>query len=368
MSALPDLLPPRRSFWKASLAVTLSGVAICFGPAAHGEGEPPSGSVATALAEEVRSVFERVKGSVVKIEACDENGQLVGNGFFIDPHGTLLTSYSVGGESFNIVVSYGEKRCPAKRLTADSRSGVAILKLEKETSALPFLRLGRSKELGVASPVIMVAHPMDLPLAPNFGMIAGFERKYLDRYFATTHIRANVPVKRGEGGAPLLNMRGEAVGMVVSSLEGGGACFALPVEAAAKVHRDYVRFGAPRPGWLGLMIEPVDPAPNGSTVAIERLEEGGPALKAGLQPGDVLQKIGEFEIRAPEDLLNAAFFLTEGEAVEVTVLRSGETLTVPVSPGPRLAGTEPQRRDQQPVTTQLGTLTGLEYIDLRTGR
>ncbi len=315
--------------WRTGLALTaLSGLFLGNTPACAEET-----SIATALSEEVRTVFERVKESVVKIEASDKNGQLVGTGFFIDPNGTLLTSYSVGGESINIIVSYGEKKCPAKRLTADSRSGIAILQLEKNRSALPFLPLGKSQDLKVASPVIMVAYPMDLPMAPNFGMIAGFERKYLKRYFATTHIRANVPVQRGEGGAPLLNMKGEVVGAVISSIEGGASCFAVPSEAISKIHRDYLRFGAPRPGRLGLKIRPAqENAPNGSTVSIETVDEDGPAQNAGLQPGDVLQKVGAYEIIAPEDVLNALFFLTAGEPVDVTVWRDGKELTVPLNP------------------------------------
>ena len=326
--------------WRAGLALTaLSGLFFTSTPV-----RAEDASIATALSEEVRSVFERVKESVVKIEASDKNGQLIGTGFFIDPNGTLLTSYSVGGESINIVVSYGEKKCPAKRLTADPRSGIAILQLEKGRTALPFLPLGKSRELKVASPVIMVAYPMDLPKAPNFGMIAGFERKYLNRYFATTHLRANVPVQRGEGGAPLLNMKGEVVGVVISSLEGGASCFAVPSEAINKIHRDYLRFGAPRPGRLGLRVHPMEEnASSGTIVSIETVEEGGPAHEAGLQPNDILQKIGPYEISAPEDVLNAVFFLTAGDPVDVTVLRDGKSHTVSLEPVERNALSIPKK-------------------------
>src|SRR2546421_12881469 len=98
-----------------------------------------------ALSRQVRAVFERAKSAVVKIEAADEHGNLSGTGFFVDPNGTLYTCYSVGGESHDIVVCNGELKYPAKRLAADPRSGIAILKVEAEK--VPFLPLGKSRDL-----------------------------------------------------------------------------------------------------------------------------------------------------------------------------------------------------------------------------
>ncbi len=298
---------------------------------------PTPRGFAQALAEEVRTVFQRTREAVVKIHATDKNGELCGTGFFIDPNGTILTSYSVGGDSREIVVFQGQAKHRARRLIADLRSGIALLQLEESPQTpTPFLPMGRSAELSVATPVLLVAYPMDMPVAPSFGLVAGFDRKYLNRYFATTHIRANVAVQRGEGGAPLLNMRGEVIGVVTSGLDGGASCFALPIEAASKVHRDYQRFGALRPGWLGIMVgRTAETAPHGSAAQIEGVEEDGPAVHAGLQKDDILLKIGPNEIRAPEDVLNAAFYLTAGDVVRVTVWREGTPLELELTPGER---------------------------------
>src|SRR5437016_7255196 len=83
-------------------------------------------------------------------------------------------------------------------------------------------------------------------------MIAGFDRKCLGRYFSTIHLRVNAPTQRGEAGAPLLNMKGEVVGIVVSGLENNSACYAVPIEAAEKIRSDFVRFGEARHGWIGV--------------------------------------------------------------------------------------------------------------------
>src|SRR5438128_1484768 len=93
-----------------------------------------SENVFDSIAREVREVFERSRDAVVKIEAVDEHGPLSGTGFFIDPNGTLYTSYTIGGESREIVVSHGNVKCPATRLLGDPRSGIAILKVEAQTS------------------------------------------------------------------------------------------------------------------------------------------------------------------------------------------------------------------------------------------
>src|SRR5207247_6254229 len=146
---------------------------------------------------------------------------------------------------------FGGKKDPARQLLADIRIGTAMLKIDAPTPALP---IGKSEGLEVATPVIAVGYPLDLPETPNFGMIAGFDRKYLGRFFSTTHLRVNLPTQRGEAGAPLLNMKGEVVGILVSSLENNSSCYAVPIEAAEKIRRDFVRFGEARHGWVGCNV------------------------------------------------------------------------------------------------------------------
>src|SRR5439155_18407257 len=120
-----------------------------------------------SIAREVRAVFEKCRDAVVKIQAVDDHGTLAGSGFFIDPNGTLYTSYTIGGETRDIVVLLGDRRIRAKRLLSDSRSGIAILKIDRQTS---FLTLGKSSDLEMASPVMAIGYPMDLPLTPSFGL------------------------------------------------------------------------------------------------------------------------------------------------------------------------------------------------------
>src|SRR5438876_8466780 len=163
---------------------------------------------ATRISEHVKEIFERAAKAVVKIHGVDEHSEICGTGFFIDPTGTLYTAYTVGGEAGNFTIEFGGKKYPARQLLADIRSGTAMLKIDAATPALP---IGKSEELGVATPVVAIGYPLDLPETPNCGMVAGFDQKYLGRYFSTSHLRVNLPTQRGEAGAPLLNMKGEVV-------------------------------------------------------------------------------------------------------------------------------------------------------------
>jgi serine protease Do len=300
---------------------------------AQEQGATPSAaetpSVAESIGREVQGIFERCRRAIVRIEAADLHGRLSGSGFFVDPSGTIYTSYSVGGESHDIVVCHGDMKYPARRVVADPRSGIAILKVDAET---PFLVLGKSRELGLASPVLAIGYPMDLPLTPSFGTVGGFDIRYQQSYFATRHIRASVPVQRGEGGAPLLNMRGEAVGILIASLDGGSGSFALPIEAAEKVRKDFLRFGEVRPGWLGIEIEPAAAPVAGSTARVNDLMDNSPGQKAGLRKGDVLLRVGADLVQSPEDVRNAAFFLTADDELTVQISRDGEPLELKLHP------------------------------------
>jgi serine protease Do len=280
---------------------------------------------ATAISHQVRDIFERAAKAVVKIHGIDEHSEICGTGFFVDPTGTLYTAYTVGGEAGNFTVEFGGKKIPARPLLADIRSGTAILKVDETTPALP---IGKSDELEVATPVVSIGYPLDLPMTPNFGMIAGFDRKCLGRYFSTVHLRVNAPTQRGEAGAPLLNMKGEVVGIVVSGLENNSACYAVPIEAAEKIRSDFVRFGEARHGWIGVNnVSPASEQVDGSRAVVTQVAEDAPAARTGLKEGDVLLQVGKKKISDPEDVFDASFYITAGDVVSITVMRGDRKIT-----------------------------------------
>jgi len=265
---------------------------------------------------------------VVKIHGVDEHSPICGTGFFIDPTGTLYTAYTVGGEAEDFTIEFNGKRYPARQLVKDLRSGIAMLKID---AATPALTVGKSEEMEVATPVIAIGYPLDLPETPNFGMIAGLDRKYLGQYFSTVHLRANVPTQRGEAGSPLVNMKGEVVGIVVAGIENNSACYAVPIEAAEKIRSDFVRFGEVRDGWIGVsQVLEAPQSAEGSRVEITQVVDGTPAANSGIKRGDVLIQLGQRKIAKPEDVIDASFYVTAGDVVPVTVMRGNQKLSFSV--------------------------------------
>ncbi|HSU86006.1 MAG TPA: S1C family serine protease [Chthoniobacterales bacterium] len=331
MSRLSIFSAARRSLFRSGrIAGFVSLLALVSLPALRAQED-----TAGAISREVKAIFERCGNAVVKIHAVDEHSELSGTGFFVDPTGTIFTSYSVGGEADNFTVQFGGKKYQASQLMADLRSGVALLKID---AATPFLPIGKSSELGLATPVVAIGYPLDLPESPSFGMIAGFDRKYLGRYFSTTHLRVNLPTQRGEAGAPLLNFKGEVVGILVSSVDSGSACYALPIDAAEKIRRDYVRFGDARHGWIGIDVQESEKVVAGSNAEMTQIRKNTPAADSGLQPGDILLQVGNMPVHQPEDVIDASFFISAGDSVPITVMRGGDKLTVNV----QAASTKPE--------------------------
>jgi serine protease Do len=278
----------------------------------------------SSISREVKEVFEKSGKAVVKIRGIDEHGELSGTGFFIDPAGTIYTAFSVGGDTDNLTIEFEGKIYPAKVLMADLRSGIAILKADVTN---PALTIGTADALEVATPVMTIGYPLDLPSTPSFGMVAGFDRKFMGRHFNTTHIRVNVPTQRGEAGAPLLNFKGEVIGILVAQIENGSSCYALPIEAAEKIRNDFIRFGEARHGWIGINVAPAEKPIEGSTAQMTEIMKETPAYDSGVRAGDILLQIGKTTVHQPEDVIDGSFFITAGDTVPIVVVRGNQKLT-----------------------------------------
>jgi len=302
-------------------------------------------SLGDRISSEVGRIFKERKDAVVRVEAYDNHGKLSGTGFFVDPSGTVYTLSYIVSQADEIFVVQGDRKMPAKLLVADPRSGVALIKTDY---ASPFIPLGSSKSLTVTSPVLTIGFPMDLGETPSFGIVGGFDRKFLDKYFVTTHIRANVPVQGGFGGAPLLDMNGDAVGILMAGIAGGAACYVLPIEAAEKIRMDYARFGAARHGWVGVKVEEQENAVDGSHVRIAELGPDTPASKSGLKAGDVLLQVGKFKVTDAEDVIDASYFLTAGDDVNFEIIRDGQKMDIAVH-----SAAHPVMEAEQPDTNSL---------------
>lgn len=279
-----------------------------------------------SISEEVNRIFQESSPAVVKVRTISGNNSLAGTGFFINDSGVILTSYAVVRDSQKVFIEYENRRVAAEVLGKDARSGVALLQVEERGT--PYLKLGDSSELKIASGLVSVAYPYNLPAAPAFGFVTGFDVRYLNRFFATTHIRASVKVSPGQIGGPLLNTKGEVVGLMVLAVQEGKECYALPANSASRIIDDILDDGKASHGWVGVGVIENKLAESGAqkSVVISNLYRDTPAAQSGLEPGDIVKKIGDHVITQPSDILDAAFFSTVGKAIPVEVIRDGKKM------------------------------------------
>ncbi len=280
--------------------------------------------VIDSISGEVQQVFEKAAPAIVKVRSTGGYRPLAGTGFFIDSEGTLLTSYEVVRDSPDVWIEYKAQKLQAKILGRDQRSGVALLKVDEHNT--PYLPFGNSDAVKMASGVIGIAYPYNLPLTPSFGWVKGFDVRYLNRFFATTHIRASVDVSPGEIGGPLLNDKGEVVAMLVLAIQDGKECYGLPIKAAGRIVGDIKTYGYAKHGWVGVGV--VEGQSSGAepaqAVLVDSLYDNTPASTSGIKKGDQVLSIGKHTVSDPRDILDAAFYSRIGESVPVKVLRNGK--------------------------------------------
>lgn len=329
----------RRAFWGAALLVG-AGVANL-----------RAASLLESINNEVSTLYDKSRDAVVRIHAERrlQMGNLSpvpahrsGSGFFITGDGLLLTANTVVDAADGCWIEWHGRRVPAKMVGQDPRTNLALLKVDPADCVeaghqLPFLPRGDSDELRVGSMVIAIGFPFDLPSAPVVGFVSGIDIKRGSHVFVTSHIRAGCRLSRGQGGGPLLNVRGEVVGIAVAA-DSDDQCYALPIHAAQKVCDDFLRYGQAQHPWVGLgitekKITSAELGPEKYQVFVQQVFSNTPAATAGFQDRDVLVKIYTNDVRQLADVLNTIFFFRSGDKVTVTVLRAGKEQQVSLEVG-----------------------------------
>lgn len=277
-----------------------------------------------SLGQEVNAVFDKSRASVVQVRSGDGDLMLSGTGFFIDSNGTVLTSSSVIGDHTSASVCVNGEFVAARIVGNDPRSGLAELQVADPGS--PALPIGQSTDMKTGYMVITVGYPLNLPAAPAQGLVSGFDVRYMNQFFATTHIHAALSISPGQVGSPLLNGKGELVGLVVPSPDDGRSIYALPIEAINKILADFAAYGRAKHGWVGVdVVEAPDTRHDGRCVQVVRTVPGTPASKSGIMPNDTVMRIDSREIYRPADVMDASFFSHVGNNMTV-VVRRNETL------------------------------------------
>jgi serine protease Do len=273
--------------------------------------------------------------------------QGLGSGFIISPDGFILTNAHVIADAAEVTVRLADSKREFKAnvVGIDRRTDIALLKVA--ATGLPTATLGSSETLAAGEWVVAIGSPFGFENTITAGIVSAKGRSLPDESFVP-FIQTDVAVNPGNSGGPLLNSRGEVVGInsQIYSRTGGymGVSFAIPIEVALNVARELQAHGTVTRGRLGVRIAEVTQgiaeslrlgSPRG--VLIAAVERGGPADRAGLAPGDVILAYNGKTIENPNELPRLVAATKPGTQATLDIWRKGATrqLTATIGELPR---------------------------------
>ena len=261
----------------------------------------------------------------------------VGSGFIITPDGYLFSNWHVVKDAPNIKVTLADNRTfEAKLVGADTELDIALLKIDGED--LPVVPIGNSDETQVGDLVVAIGNPFGLSSTFTFGAVSGLGRDGvlpgLQRF-----IQSDVAVNPGNSGGPLLNIKGQAVGIntAIRSQGGGyeGISFAIPINVAQNIAEQLFSSGTIERGFLGIVPQELDDISrkslgleNNEGILVSSLESRGPAANSGIKQGDIITKVDSEIISTPAHLTEIIASKAPTSSVEIEVLRSGQRTNI----------------------------------------
>jgi len=259
----------------------------------------------------------------------------LGSGVLIDPAGYILTNDHVIAQASRIKVTLADKReFWAETVGTAEESDLAVLKI-KSRDALPALPLGSSDDLMIGETVIAIGNPFGLSNTVTTGVVSALHRsgRSGDRVY-TDFIQTDAAINPGNSGGALLNINGELVGInaaIIGQAQGIG--FAIPIDRARKIYQELVQYGEVRPVYLGVELRPLDRdtaselgVKSAKGLLVTRVK--GPAIDAGVEPGDVVVQADGASIESPEDFGTAVGRKNVGDTIGLVVEREGEKKTI----------------------------------------
>jgi len=298
----------------------------------------------------------------------------VGSGFILSADGYIMTNAHVVDGADELQVTLTDKReFKARIIGADKRTDVALVKIE--AAGLPFVKIGDSNRLKVGEWVMAIGSPFGLENSVTAGIVSAKARDIPGDY--VPFIQTDVAINPGNSGGPLVNLRGEVVGInsQIYSRSGGfmGISFAIPMDEAMRVSDQLRANGRVIRGRIGVQISPVTKEVSESIglgkpvgALVQSVEAGGPAEKAGIEAGDIILKVDGKAVEKSGDLPRMIGNTKPGTRTALQVFRRGATRELTVTVG-EFEAERPTRRaqaDQGASAPATKSTLGLGVVDL----
>jgi serine protease Do len=280
----------------------------------------------------------------------EERPRGVGSGFILSSDGFVMTNAHVVDGASEVLVTLPDKReFKARIVGADKRTDVAVVKID--ATGLPAVKVGDISKLRVGEWVMAIGSPFGLENTVTAGIVSAKQRDTGDYL---PFIQTDVAINPGNSGGPLINMRGEVVGInsQIYSRSGGfmGISFSIPIDEAIRVSDQLRAFGRVSRGRIGVQIDQVtkDVAESiglgkAQGALVRGVEAGSPGEKAGIEPGDIITKFDGKSIEKPSDLPRLVGNTKPGTKSSVTVFRRGNLRDLNVT----IAEIEPDKPAKQ---------------------
>ena len=297
------------------------------------------------LPDDMPEFFRRFFGPGLPMPSMPDGPQGIsaGSGFIISEDGYVLTNHHVVDGADEVTVRLSDRReFEAEVVGSDQQSDVALLKID--ASGLPALRIGESAQLQPGEWVVAIGSPFGLDHSVTAGIVSAVGRMnpYANQRYVP-FIQTDVAINRGNSGGPLLDTRGQVVGInsQIFSNSGGymGVSFAIPIDTAMNAVQQLKASGHVSRGQIGVSLRPMDDdvirmldldVPDRRGALVWQVMAGTPADKAGLRPGDVIRSFNGTRIDTWSELPPLVGALQPGTRTTLSILRDGRSREVAV--------------------------------------
>ncbi len=269
-----------------------------------------------------------------------QRGEALGSGVVVDSAGYILTNNHVVDKADRIQVKFmgDSTEYEAKLVGTDPETDLAVIRVEGKHNLVP-AKIGNSDAVQVGDWAVAIGSPFGFQETVTAGIISAKERD-VDPGSTTSQfqhfLQTDAAINPGNSGGPLLNIRGEVIGIntLIASRSGGfqGLGFAMPINTAVQVYNDIIKTGKVTRGGIGVSFVPSD-TPKAHAllqankvsegVFVESVQSGGPADKAGIKDGDIITSINGKTVRDGNDLVDTVTATPIGSPLSVGVMRNG---------------------------------------------